>query len=178
MDLTSYLLGKKSGGAPSYTVKSGTTSVAGYQKIMEQIEELTVDDTSCACLFYNCKASSLPKLKGTEKVTNLSNMFYNCSNVLKIDLSKNTFGTITNVSSTFNACNKVCVVDISTLDLTNVSSYSNVFSSCGNNSTAKNGAYANGIPYVYVKNTAMQNWVLNTSGCPSTWSTSNVLVKQ
>ena len=40
MDLTSYLLGKKSGGAPSYTVKSGTTSVAGYQKILLELLQM------------------------------------------------------------------------------------------------------------------------------------------
>lgn len=177
MDVISYLIGKKSGGT-SFTIQAGTTSIPGYTKTVEQIEELTVDGTSCLCMFYNYKGSTIPKLKGTENVTNLSNMFYNCSNVLKIDLSKNTFGTITTVSSMFNACNKVAVIDISTLDLTNVANYSNIFSSCGNNCATKDGAYASKIPYVYVKNTAMQTWVLNTSGCPSTWSTNNVIVKQ
>lgn len=178
MDLTSYLIGKNSGGAPSYTIQAGTNSVPGFSKIIEEIEEITVEGTSCAYLFSGYKGTSIPKLKGTEKTTNLSNMFYNCSNVTKIDLSKNTFGTITTVSSMFNACNKVAVIDISTLDLTNVANSSSLFSSCGNSCATKDGAYASKIPYVYVKNTAMQTWVLSHSSCPSTWTTSNVLVKQ
>lgn len=176
MDVISYLIGKKSGGS-SFTIQAGTTSVPGYSKIIEEIEEITVEGTSCAYLFYGYKGSLIPKLKGTENVTNLSNMFYNCSNVTKIDLSKNTFGTITTVASMFNTCNKVAIIDISTLDLTNVSNYSNIFSSCGNNCATKDGAYASKIPYVYVKNTAMQTWVLNNSSCPSSWSTDNVKVK-
>lgn len=178
MDVISYIIGKKSGGASSYTIKGGTLSVPSYQKIMEQIEELTVDDTSCAYLFYNCKASSLPKLKGTTNVTDVNNMFYNCANVTKIDLSKNTFGTITNVSNMFYGCSKLAVLDISTLDLTNVNISTSIFYNTGSSCLVKDGAYASKIPYVYVKNSTMQTWVLNHSSCPSSWSTSNVLVKQ
>lgn len=177
MDVISYIIGKKSGGT-SFTIQAGTSSAPGYCKIIEEIEEITVEGTSCAYLFYNYSGSIIPKLKGTENVTNLSNMFYNCSNVTKIDLSKNTFGTITTVSSMFNTCRKVAIIDISTLDLTNVANSSSMFSSCGNNCATKDGAYASKIPYVYVKNSAMQTWVLNHSSCPSTWTTSNVLVKQ
>lgn len=177
MDVISYLIGKKSGGT-SFTIKGGTLSIPSYQKIMEQIEELTVDDTSCAYMFYNYKASSLPKLKGTERVTDVNNMFYNCSNVTKIDLSKNTFGTITNVSYMFYGCNKLAVLDISTLDLTNVNISSSMLYNTGSSCLVKDGAYASKIPYVYVKNSAMQTWILNNSSCPSSWTTSNVLVKE
>lgn len=178
MDLTSYLIGKNSGGAPSYTIKAGTSSMPGYNQIIEGIEELTIDDTSFAYLFYGYKGSTLPKLKTTKTITNLNNTFYNCNYVTKIDLSGITFGTVTNASALFGNCSKVAVIDISTLDLTGATNYAGIFSSCGNSCATKDGAYAAKIPYVYVKNTAMQTWVLENPTCPSTWTTSNVIVKE
>ena len=179
MDIISYVIGKKSGGASNYTLTAGSSTLPAYQKIMEQIPEITITGTSCTYMFYNCKASSLPKLKGTEQVVNTSNMFSGCNNITKLDLSKYTFGTITNASSMFASCQKLAVLDISTLDLTDLASgkYTNIFSGTGYNCVVKDGAYSSGVPYIYVKNTAMQNWVLNTSGAPNTWSTDNVKVK-
>ena len=183
MDLTSYLMGKNAGGgggSPTYTLTYGTQTSPGWHKIMEQVDEITVTGTSCAYLFYGCKATKLPKVKGTETIKNLSYMFASCSNLKKVDLSKNTFGAISSVFNMFGSCSKLAVIDISSIDISNLTSSSSIagiFSSTGSSCSTADGAYATNIPYVYVKNSAMQNWVLNTASPPSSWTTDNVVIK-
>ena len=54
-----------------------------------------------------------------------------------------------------------------------------MFSNCGIFASVDNGAYAEGIPMIYVKDETAQNWVLTaTNSHGSNWTTDNVVIKQ
>lgn len=116
----------------------------------------------------------------TTSQINLEYMFYNCSKLKRVDLSKTSYSTAS-LASAFRNTYKMTVLDISGFDLNSsqVKSQSYIFQNCGRDCLQSDGAYADGIPYVYVKDTASQNWVLGLSNSyrPSTWTTNNVKVK-
>ena len=85
----------------------------------------------------------------------------------------------TNTSYMFQSCNNLTTLDLSSFDFTKVTSFSYMFQNCGISCLASAGAYADGIPYIYVKDETAQNWILTKSnGKPSTWSTANVIIKE
>ena len=179
----------------TYTVTSGQQSTPNYQKIMEQINTVKVDDdaTSLQYLFYNCKATSFPKVTNvTNKITNMQYMFAYCDYVTSLDFSgydtskvttmkymfgMNTGGSplhtldlssfdtteVTDMSSMFNLLRNLAVLDISNFDFSSVTNFAYMFKNCGDWSLQSNGAYDYGIPYVYVKDAAAQTWVLTQS---------------
>lgn len=178
MDITSYLLGKNSSGGGTkqeFTIKSGTSSAAGFHKVIEQIDELTVTSSDCAYMFYQYRGSTIPKLKTTEKLTSLSNCFNYVSVVNVLDLSYLDTSSVTNMGYTFANMSKLAVLDISSWDFSSVTSYASVFKDTGSTCTTSKGAYASGIPYVYVKDATAQAWVIDKN---SNWTTANVVIKQ
>jgi hypothetical protein len=77
------------------------------------------------------------------------------------------------------------VIDVSNIDLTSflaadANNVNNFFlQSAGLNSLASEGAYADGIPYVYVKDADDRDFILNSMSSnsrPNNWSTSNIIV--
>ncbi len=71
MDVTSYLLGKNSscgggGGGQEFIITSSSQSSPGFQKIIEQIDEITLDLYDTSYLFYGYLGTKIPKLKGVE----------------------------------------------------------------------------------------------------------------
>lgn len=116
----------------------------------------------------------------TTSQINLEYIFYSCSSLKRVDLSKTSYSTAL-LGSAFRATYKMTILDISGFDLNSsqVKSQSYIFQECGRDCLQSDGAYADGIPYVYVKDTASQNWVLGLSSSyrPSTWSTNNVVIK-
>lgn len=178
MDLTSYLLGKNSGGggSGSYTIKAGTgSSFPGFTYTLEEIEEVTIDGTSGNYLFYGYKGEKLPKIKGSN-ISTFSGTFQNCSNVLIFDLSNVTgASSVTNINNMFSGCGKATIIDLSSFETFGTLTTNSAFNSCGTNCLKSDGAYADGIPYVYVKNATVQNRIISIK---TGWSTSNVIVKQ
>ena len=83
--------------------------------------------------------------------------FYNSKNITILDLSQ-----VTNLSAFDNDYDK------------------NSFVYVGQNCLQSEGAYADGIPYVYVKDAIEQNALLNatTLVIPDSWSANNVVIKQ
>lgn len=124
----------------------------------------------------------LSNLKNTEGITNIEYMFYSCPNLIKIDLSVLKPTALSQAASAFSGCSKTAILDISNLSFNNLQ-YSTsriyMFSNFGYHCLQSDGAYADGIPYVYVKDQEAQNWVLTDSynGHPSTWTTDNVVIK-
>lgn len=170
--------------------------------------KLKDDSILTSYLFYGCKATSLPKVTNvTSRVTHMNYMFYDCTNVETIDVSGYDTSGVTNMQSMFQMASaatklkslnlsnfnienvtemrwmfsttrKLAILDISSFDFTNVTNFSGMFDYCGDRSLQTDGAYANGIPYVYVKDVAAQTWVLTqNNGHPSTWTTDNVVIK-
>lgn len=238
MDLTSYLLGKKAGGGggptPTGTINitengehdvtnyasadvnvSGATISAGtgnndpgINKVIEN-GTFTIQGQSCEYMFTKYPFKKIPTLLGTSNVTDMSYMFYNCTEptnynlsnydtsnvttmekmfyttsyvyVRNLDCSSFTLEKLKNTNSMFYGLYQLAILDISGFDFgnNNLTNFTSMFSICGSYSKQVDGAYADGIPYVYVKDQASQNWVLTANnGHPNTWTTDNVIVKQ
>lgn len=187
-------------------VAGENNSKPGYAKAISQIPSVTVSGTSCSYMFSGFPFSTIPKVLGTENVTTMDNMFYACNNVTNFNLSEyntsnvtdmsymfrcssavairhldlSNFNTsrVTNMRDMFNGLYQLASLDISNFDFSGVTTFYSMFSSCGTYSKQSDGAYADGIPYVYVKDATAQNWVLTASnGHPNTWTTDNVIIK-
>ena len=66
----------------------------------------------------------------TSKVTDMANMFYNCSNLTSIDLSSFDTSNVTNMSNMFNTCTKLLSIDVSNFNTSKVTDMSYMFSNC------------------------------------------------
>lgn len=186
MDLTSYLLGKNSsgggGGSQEFVINYSDQFEPGYQSLIEQIDEVTLNSDSLEALFGNYIGKRIPKLIPTTSPAERGAlaMFQYASEVKVVDLS-NIVCKITDGRYMFNGATGIAVLDISGFDLTGLNSTytGNMFANCGTASKVSDGAYAQGIPYVYVKDQANQNWVLSYyNSRPNSWTTANVVIKE
>lgn len=141
----------------------------------------TTNVTNMAYMFRGSKFTSLDLSNFyTSKVTNMTYMFQGNSSILtSLDLSNFDTKNVTNMASMFGNVTRVAILDISNFDFSNIESYTEIFYKTGTLSLASNGAYADGIPYVYVKDATAQNWILNLSSSdrPVAWTTNNVIIK-
>lgn len=208
VDVTNYASAdvNVSGGGAFEIVAGEDNDKAGYAKAVSQLPSVTVSGTSCSYMFSNFPFATIPKVLGTENVTTMDNMFYGCNRITNFNLSEYNTSNVTNMSymfysssavkirhldlsnfntskvtnmrDMFNGLYQLATLDISNFDFSRVTTFYNVFSNCGTYSKQVDGAYADGIPYVYVKDATAQNWVLTESnGHPSTWTTNNVVIK-
>ena len=101
--------------------------------------------------------------------------FRHCNELKKIDLSNwEITPSNANGTSIFENCYKAAIIDISKISFQSGFSYSSTFNNTGTQCLQSDGAYADGIPYVYVKDSSIQAKILQVK---TTWSTSNVVVK-
>lgn len=200
MDVTSYLLGKQAGGGGTPTLQdksvtiteNGTTNVTadtGYDGLSEV--EVTTNVSGGADLsdYFNTT------INDTYSVSNPSMAFLiktlppltintgDCSTLFRgvgvAKIENLTFTTeVYKTNQMFQNCNTTAVIDLSTLDTRNISGTSSMFNNCGVFCKQSDGAYADGIPYIYVKDATAQSFVLSAGGVPSNWSTNNVVIKQ
>ena len=89
--------------------------------------------TSCYNWFYGC--TDLTNIEGienlnTENVTDMSGMFYGCSALTTLDVSKFDTKNVTNMSNMFHWCFVLTTLDVSNFDTQNVTNMSNMFSGC------------------------------------------------
>ncbi|MBO7609035.1 MAG: BspA family leucine-rich repeat surface protein [Muribaculaceae bacterium] len=68
----------------------------------------------------------------TSEVTDMSYMFYNCSNLTDIDLSHFDTRNVTDMSSMFKQCKKITSLDLSSFNTTNVTQMGSMFEQCTN----------------------------------------------
>ena len=72
-----------------------------------------------------------PELYDTSNVTDMSDMFNNCSGLTgELDLSSWDVSSVTNMSDMFNLCSRLTNIDVSTWDVTNVTDMSFLFDNC------------------------------------------------
>ena len=141
----------------------------------------TSEITNLSNMFNNCRNITNLDLSffNTSKVGTFDGMFSYCSNLIKINISS--FSNMRNASirEMFRGCNKLAVIDMSNMYIPQYSSSkSNFFNNTGINCLKSDGAYADGIPYVYVGWSDMRDDILNNKsqwGTPSSWTTANVI---
>ena len=131
----------------------------------------TSNITDMEYMFSNCDNVTELDLSNfnTSNVTNMKNMFYYCSDLESLDLSNFNTSNVTNMKNMFSECRSITYLDISSFNISKVTDTGSMFYNCG--------AYNVSPPAIYVKDAAMQQWVLNTTGVPSNWSTANVIIK-
>ena len=89
--------------------------------------------TSCNMWFYNC--NNLAKIEGIENlntvnVTNINSMFYACSGLTSLDLSKFDTQKVTDMSYMFSGCYKLTLLNLPKFNTQNVTSMNEMFSGC------------------------------------------------
>jgi len=88
--------------------------------------------------FYNCRV--LTQIEGleylnTEHVIDMSEMFYGCSRLISLDLSRFNTQNVTNMAAMFSGCNGLTSIELSKFNTQNVTSMAAMFSGCNDLST-------------------------------------------
>ena len=88
--------------------------------------------TDMSCMFYSC--SSLTSLDVTHfktaNVTNMSYMFYICSSLTSLDVTHFNTANVTDMRGMFSSCPKLTSLDVTHFNTANVTDMSFMFSSC------------------------------------------------
>ncbi len=89
--------------------------------------------TTCKSWFYYC--TQLASIEGieylnTEKVTDMSYMFYECKALANLDLSKFNTKSVTNMSNMFYNCQTLKSLDLKNFETENVKNMESMFSNC------------------------------------------------
>ena len=111
----------------------GYSVADGTEVKIEGLENLdTSNVTSMVYMFYACsKLTSIDVTKfDTSKVTNMSCMFEGCSVLTSIDVSKFDTSKVTSMGSMFYYCNKLTGLDVSNFNTNNVTNMSRMFYKC------------------------------------------------
>lgn len=125
--------------------------------------------------FQNTRSLENIPLFDCSLVTTTSNMFSGACELR--EFPKLVMPKLVTANGMFLNCNSLALIDLSGIDLTKLTSYGSFFGSTGLGCRQAGGAYADGIPYVYVMNEENQDWVLNAvNSRPTTWSTANVII--
>ncbi len=104
---------------------------------VEQIDFSDLDTsnvTNMSFIFYGC--SNLKNLDlsnfDTSSVTDMWSMFYGCSNLENLDLSNFDTSSVTDMWSMFYGCSSLCSLDVSGFDTSNVGGMESMFEGCSN----------------------------------------------
>lgn len=81
--------------------------------------------------FQSYKGSSIDLINlDTSNVTNMSYMFYACSELISLDVSNFNTSNVTDMSSMFQGCNKLAALDLSSFDTSNIKDTNSMFQYC------------------------------------------------
>lgn len=182
MEITSYLLGKKSAGgggsssgldwktlgydpAPlpvvddynySKTIQenwdASQTNLSNKFSGNTELKYMPLVDTKNATtmyrMFYGCiSLLGFPALETTNKLTDISEMFRNCQELVQVDMSHFDTTNITSISQLFRGCGKLQKIDMRNLDFTQLTSYNYAFGSVPANCL------------IIVKDTTQKEWL-------------------
>ena len=92
----------------------------------------TSNVTNMSDMFRNCSKLTALDVSNfdTSNVTNMSYMFRNCSNLTALDVSNFDTSKVTNMSYMFGSCTKLTALDLSKFDTSKVTNMWSMFSSC------------------------------------------------
>lgn len=105
-----------------------------YLETVTGLEYLNTSNvTNMSEMFANCtKLTSLDLSKfGTSNVTNMGSMFSNCFELTSLDLSSFDTSNVTDMSSMFSGCSALETLDLSSFKTSNWASMDNMFHMCG-----------------------------------------------
>ena len=107
------------------------TEVSGNNLVTSKTFENVTD---MADMFYNCSNLTSLDVSGfdTSKVTNMSAMFYSCSNLTSLDVSGFDTSNVTTMSSMFGSCRNLTSLNVSGFDTSNVTTMGGMFDRCRN----------------------------------------------
>ena len=115
------------------------TSLNGFFASLKKLETITdleylntENVTNMSSMFYNCsKLTSLDVTKfNTANVTDMSYMFDNCSKLTSLDVTKFNTANVTNMTNMFARCSALTSLDVSKFNTVNVTNMSGMFYSC------------------------------------------------
>ena len=93
--------------------------------------EINSDSDFTSCSFKNkSNLLTVEYLKVTSNVTNMADMFYNCTSLTQLDLSNWDTSSVTNISGVFANCSQLTQLDASNWDTSSVRSVYNMFYNC------------------------------------------------
>ena len=93
----------------------------------------TYTPTSLYCFFNRLiKLETITGLEylNTEKVTDMSSMFFNCSSLTSLDVTHFNTAKVTNMRSMFSSCSSLTSLDVTHFNTANVTDMSSMFYSC------------------------------------------------
>ena len=92
----------------------------------------TENVTDMRRMFFGCsKLTSLDVTKfNTAKVTKMNEMFYNCSKLTSLDVTKFNTANVTDMSYMFSDCSKLTSLDVTHFNTANVTNMTHMFYSC------------------------------------------------
>ena len=91
----------------------------------------TSDVTDMSDMFFDCSSLTTIPLLDTSNATNMSNMFFNCSNLTTIPLLDTS--SVTNMSGMFTGCSNLTTIPL--LDTSSVTIINHMFNGCSNLTT-------------------------------------------
>lgn len=159
MEVLDYLLGKKSSGGGGTPTKYAPRQIAFYYYPGDDLtyETTNLDTkniTDMGNMFYQCSNVTSLDLSGfnTSNVTTMAHMFYTCSKITRLDLSNFDTSKLTNTSYLFYKCRALTFLDIRNFDFTNVTTYNDMFGSSNSTGPANNCL-------IIVKDDTAKTWI-------------------
>lgn len=147
-----------------------------FPKIIGNTEKIT--SMNSAFRDAKCEIIDLSYIN-TSNVTDLNWAFAGCENLIKLDLSGWNTSKVKYMERIFGDLGKLAILDISNFDFSNVTSYRWMFRSCGTDCKKSDGAYADGKPFVYVKDKKAFDFVIARSNEDNrNWTKDNVIYPQ
>ena len=118
--------------------ENGTyTKEDGYSNVVVDVKAPTETvDLKTGIKFSNSTFSAVPfTLICDSGVTDMVQMFYNCSNLITLDVSNFDTSQVTNMGNMFYSCYSLKTLDVSNFDTSKVTDMSYMFSNCQNLTT-------------------------------------------
>lgn len=117
--------------AKPITIASTPTATANNSKIttIKYVNKVVASDAINGMFASDSKLKSIEGLNlwNTQKVTNMSTMFYNTSSLTSIDLSTFDTTNVTDMSAMFAGTSSLNAIDVSTFNTSNVKSMASMF---------------------------------------------------
>lgn len=124
---------KETLGTNEYWLESAQWCSSGMTKAVFDASFADARPTTCKNWFYRC--TQLASIEGienlnTEKVTDMSFMFYECTALKNLNLSYFNTKSVTNMSNMFYNCKTLKTLDLSNFETENVKDMESMFSNC------------------------------------------------